>query len=476
MGITLLMGLIPRLGQTTAQAQPNVSFQVFYDQLSPYGTWVNYPDYGYVWVPAGGSDFRPYSTRGHWIYADEGWTWVSGYSWGWAPFHYGNWFYDDSYGWMWAPGYEWAPAWVTWGEYQGNYCWAPVGPRVDIGVSFGSYRPAPNYWTFCPRNRITSVNVSNYYVHHVHTTTVINNITVINNVNRGGGGRAYLRGPAPDNVGRYTHTTIHPVAIRPAARPGASNVQHGQLAIYRPAVQNNGNASARPSRVQDLHALRPLPGAHPAPGNNRPGGAPTANHPGGSPSPGNAPGRTPGNQPGRTPQPATTGSGRPVPGNNRPGGSNPANGTQPAQPVNHAGPTHNTPPNHTSPATRPPAINPADKPVTPQGRPAPHQPAANNNRPPVLQHNTPPSHQAPQPRPMPQQPHPASQPQRPAPMPQQQHPAPPPQQRPSPAPQAHPVQPQRPAPRPHPVQPAPHPAPRPAPAPPHPNPPGPEHH
>ncbi|MDP4247434.1 MAG: hypothetical protein Q8932_16465, partial [Bacteroidota bacterium] len=173
---------------------------------------------------------------------------------------------DNTYGWIWVPGYEWAPAWVTWGEYDGNYCWAPIGPRIDIGVSFGSYRPPFNYWSFCPRERITSVNISHYYV-NVHNTRIVNNITVINNVNRGGGRPAYLRGPAPASVERFTHTAIHPVAIREAARPGAAGVQHGQLAIYRPVVRNF-NAGVKPSRVQDLHALRPA--------NNPSGAAPVA--------------------------------------------------------------------------------------------------------------------------------------------------------------------------------------------------------
>src|SRR5882757_4050122 len=93
LGLALSTGLFPGVGQTTANAQVDVSFQVFYDQLSPYGNWVNYPDYGYVWVPEAGSGFRPYGTNGHWVYSDEGWTWVSRYEWGWAPFHYGNWFY-----------------------------------------------------------------------------------------------------------------------------------------------------------------------------------------------------------------------------------------------------------------------------------------------------------------------------------------------------------------------------------------------
>ena len=56
----------------TSAQQNNVSFQVFYDQLSPYGEWVNYPNWGYVWIPDAGADFVPYSTQGHWILTDDG--------------------------------------------------------------------------------------------------------------------------------------------------------------------------------------------------------------------------------------------------------------------------------------------------------------------------------------------------------------------------------------------------------------------
>lgn len=59
--------------QTSAQPA-DVSFQVFYDQLSPYGQWINYQNYGYVWLPDVGSDFVPYSTAGHWVLTDDGWT------------------------------------------------------------------------------------------------------------------------------------------------------------------------------------------------------------------------------------------------------------------------------------------------------------------------------------------------------------------------------------------------------------------
>jgi len=46
---------------------------------------VDFPSYGYVWLPNAGPDFYPYSSRGSWIMTDYGWTWLSDYIWGWAP-------------------------------------------------------------------------------------------------------------------------------------------------------------------------------------------------------------------------------------------------------------------------------------------------------------------------------------------------------------------------------------------------------
>src|SRR5512138_490116 len=78
-----------------------VSFQIFYDDLSPYGSWIYFPVYGYVWVPDVDPGFMPYATNGYWVLTDDGWTWVSDYPWGWATFHYGRWYTDPTYGPVW---------------------------------------------------------------------------------------------------------------------------------------------------------------------------------------------------------------------------------------------------------------------------------------------------------------------------------------------------------------------------------------
>src|SRR5664279_5266599 len=58
----------PPTNNTPVNNNNEVNFQVFYDELSPYGNWVDYPRYGYVWVPYADAGFVPYSSRGHWLY------------------------------------------------------------------------------------------------------------------------------------------------------------------------------------------------------------------------------------------------------------------------------------------------------------------------------------------------------------------------------------------------------------------------
>ena len=88
------------------------AYQQFDAALAPYGTWVDDPDYGHIWLPSAaevGSDFTPYATNGDWLDTEYGWTWSSGWSGlgavataaGSAP----------DRGWAWVPGTLWGPAW-----------------------------------------------------------------------------------------------------------------------------------------------------------------------------------------------------------------------------------------------------------------------------------------------------------------------------------------------------------------------------
>lgn len=103
--------------------------QTFEQRLSPYGRWVDTPEYGRVWIPSGvSSDWQPY-TDGQWVDTEYGWTFASTVPWGWAAFHYGRWGWGMGLGWFWVPGFTWAPAWVGWRSYGGYRCWSPLAPR-----------------------------------------------------------------------------------------------------------------------------------------------------------------------------------------------------------------------------------------------------------------------------------------------------------------------------------------------------------
>ena len=180
----------------------------FYNDLSPYGTWVSLEGYGWCWQPRAvmvSRTWRPYCDGGHWVYTDAGWFWQSDYSWGWAPFHYGRWYMHPSCGWVWTPDRVWGPAWVTW-RTGGDACgWAPLPPHaefdvrlgwrfngVSVGASFGfglgfNAFAFVSFGDFCNRDlghrRLPPERVTTIY----NQTTIINNYQVHNNtiVNRG---------------------------------------------------------------------------------------------------------------------------------------------------------------------------------------------------------------------------------------------------------------------------------------------------
>ncbi|MFI5301616.1 MAG: DUF6600 domain-containing protein, partial [Polyangiales bacterium] len=142
---------------TVAEDDPS-ALATFEPALSPYGSWVDDPVNGHVWVPSAdvvGSDFSPYLTNGHWTTTDEGYYWASDYDWGWAPFHYGRWAWTGGYGWGWIPGAVWSPAWVDW-RYGGGYMgWGPSCPswgwRGGRGYALVGASPTP--FVFAPSGR-----------------------------------------------------------------------------------------------------------------------------------------------------------------------------------------------------------------------------------------------------------------------------------------------------------------------------------
>lgn len=165
-----------------AAVSANVSFDFFYSNLSPYGSWAVSADYGRVWRPSNyASDWNPYYD-GHWAYADLGWTWVSDYEWGAIPYHYGTWVPDPRLGWVWVPGYTWAPAWVVFRTGPDYIGWAPVAPSFSVGVSFGAQAPVSGSFLFVSTRDFCAPRIRTLVVPEVQARTIVNRTTIVNNL------------------------------------------------------------------------------------------------------------------------------------------------------------------------------------------------------------------------------------------------------------------------------------------------------
>jgi hypothetical protein len=240
---------------TTAPA--DVSY--FYNDLSPYGTWVSLEGYGWCWQPQTvviSHGWRPYCDGGHWVYSDVGWCWQSDYSWGWAPFHYGRWYMHPRCGWVWTPDRVWGPAWVTW-RTGGDYCgWAPLPPRAefdvrlgwrfngvsvganfDFGLGIGAFAFI-GFGDFCghdlrsrclPPARVTAI---------YRQTTIINNYEVHNNT-------IVHRGIPIERVSAASRTPVPRATVRDLPAGSTRMPRQTGSVVYRPQLR----APAQPVRM-----------------------------------------------------------------------------------------------------------------------------------------------------------------------------------------------------------------------------------
>ncbi|KQR72246.1 DUF6600 domain-containing protein [Pedobacter sp. Leaf176] len=266
----LVLGLFALLAGTTTLARAqgyeesyqddgyntgNVSLQTFYDELSPYGTWIQDPQYGYVWRPdVDQNEFRPYYTNGRWAMTEYGNTWVSNYDWGWAPFHYGRWVINSYRQWIWLPDTNWGPAWVDWRSGDGYYGWAPMAPSININLSFGRRYSVPEFcWNFIPQASIY-INTFPRYDYgrnnvYIRNTTIINNTYVYNR-------RSYYGGPRLEDIRRATNRNVTVYRYAQSNRPGASRIDNRSVSIYRPRPERGAvdNRSAAPRKFEQGNA------------------------------------------------------------------------------------------------------------------------------------------------------------------------------------------------------------------------------
>ena len=241
-----------------------ISYQSFYDQLAPYGQWVNDPQYGSVWVPDVPMGFKPYASDGHWVMTDQGNMWFSDEPWAWAAYHYGRWTYNPYYGWVWIPGYEWAPAWVSWRTGGGYYGWAPLGP----GQRYGRYYDYPdNYWVFVNPNYLYNPYVYNYYERgdmgmYVRRTEYVRyedrdreyggrrrgDRYYEGDRDREGGAPRYY-GPRREDIERETGQPVQVYRVSNARSAGEGRMGGNEVNIYRPPVNRESEHNSHPSNV-----------------------------------------------------------------------------------------------------------------------------------------------------------------------------------------------------------------------------------
>ena len=255
--VFILMLVIAPVNKAKAQFSASISYQTFYNELDPYGQWVNDPDYGDIWIPeAAGRGFRPYYSRGHWVMTRYGNMWVSDYPWGWATFHYGRWTYNRYYGWVWIPDTVWGPAWVSWRSGRDYYGWSPLGPGISINISFGrSYSAPADWWVFVPQRYFLTPTFYNYAippqqnVTYINNATIINNTYVINNV-------TYAAGPRATDIQRATGKNVPVYNVTNVSRPGKTSVQGNAVATYSPQVTKSSNGKPRDLITRDQYVKK----------------------------------------------------------------------------------------------------------------------------------------------------------------------------------------------------------------------------
>jgi len=234
-----------------AQVDVNVTIGGFYDELAPYGRWVDC-SYGQCWVPARvAADWQPYS-NGQWIYTEYGWTWVSSDPWGGSPYHYGTWASINGYGWSWVPGTVWAPAWVTW-SYSNSYVgWAPLPPTVVFGASGYAGRAvvvSQTQYVFVPTNRFVGRNVATVRMPAGQSAEIFRQTRPVTGFAVSGG---IVRNTAlpMGTIERAAGGKIETRSIRAAGTaPRAVSAGTARLAVVAPAREVRAAAAARPRAV-----------------------------------------------------------------------------------------------------------------------------------------------------------------------------------------------------------------------------------
>jgi hypothetical protein len=229
---------------TVAYTPPTVIEEpsYFYDELAPYGTWVDVSGYGRCWRPTvavWNSSWRPYCDGGRWLWSDCGWYWYSDYSWGWAPFHYGRWTCPAGLGWVWAPDTCWGPAWVSW-RHSSAFCgWAPLPPSAHFRVGHGFYHNSvavgfgfefglrSSDYVFVSAGGLCDRRPR--YLAGAHAATIFKDTTIVNNYTTVNNTTVMNHGVGFDRIQRATRGNIRQVALKGTTEVRVTNTRREVL-------------------------------------------------------------------------------------------------------------------------------------------------------------------------------------------------------------------------------------------------------
>ena len=250
-------------GGVIVEEEEELEEEDFYQELTPYGSWFESAEYGYVWQPAVSRDssWRPY-LRGRWACSDRGWTWVSNEPFGWATYHYGRWAnLGNGRGWIWVPGTEWAPSWCTWRQSSNSIGWAPLPPATQRG---GQCDPCADVLPGVNADCYTFVDTENFdqQISRVCVPEAENagRLDRAKNVTRlqRSGGRVFSGGPGylelSERIGRRVpflkiEKTSSDANPSKATRPGVA-MRGERLVVTAPKVIPQARELSRPPRVR----------------------------------------------------------------------------------------------------------------------------------------------------------------------------------------------------------------------------------
>ncbi|MEQ1860288.1 MAG: DUF6600 domain-containing protein [Chthoniobacteraceae bacterium] len=266
--LLLLALAFSTLAPLSARAEVEVSFDYFYDNLSPYGDWLEVGEYGNCWRPRDvEEDWSPY-TDGYWSYTDAGWTWISYEDFGDIVYHYGRWVRVNDVGWCWVPDTDWGPAWVSWRKTDDHIGWAPLPPearwRASVGISVWSderYDIGPSYYNFCPIVDFGAVLIRPVCVPRARVISLFGGSVNITNISYNSYGRhVFCGGPDYGYINRYSHRQVPALKLvqnttiinnnvtiinnQRVVRPQRNAVAGNTLQVFAPTVINKGGAKA----------------------------------------------------------------------------------------------------------------------------------------------------------------------------------------------------------------------------------------